>query len=156
MNKQHKYKLTVKWTGNKGHGTFDSRLYGRDHRIVIANKPDILGSSDPKFRGDTDKHNPEELLLASLSSCHMLWYLDLCASAGVVVVDYRDNAVGIMEEKSDRSGHFTEVTLQPVVTVAESSMVEAANELHKEANKLCFIANSVNFPVYHHPSCLVL
>lgn len=156
MNKQHKYKLTVKWTGNKGHGTFDSRLYGRDHRIVIANKPDILGSSDPKFRGDADKHNPEELLLASLSSCHMLWYLDLCASAGVVVVDYRDNAVGIMEEKSDRSGHFTEVTLQPVVTVAESSMVETANELHKEANKLCFIANSVNFPVYHHPSCLVL
>src|SRR5690606_29084706 len=107
MNKQHKYKLTVKWTGNKGHGTFDSRLYGRDHRIVIANKPAILGSSDRQFRGDTDEHAPVDLLLASLSRCHMLWYLDLCASAGVVVVVYRDNAVGIMEERSDRRGHFT-------------------------------------------------
>jgi|SRR5690606_7467236 len=156
MNKQHKYKLTVKWTGNKGHGTFDSRLYGRDHRIIATNKVDILGSSDPSFRGDASKHNPEELLLASLSSCHMLWYLDLCASAGVVVVDYHDNAIGIMEEKPDRSGHFVEVTLQPVVTVAESSMVETANELHSAANKLCFIANSVNFPVNHRPNCLVL
>ncbi|MFB5946979.1 OsmC family protein [Albibacterium profundi] len=156
MNKHHKYNLTIRWTGNKGHGTFDSRLYGRDHRIVSANKPDILGSSDPSFRGDKNKHNPEELLVASLSSCHMLWYLDLCASAGVVVVDYHDNAVGIMEEKSDRSGQFIEVTLQPVVTVAESSMVEIANDLHKEANRLCFIANSVNFPVYHNAHCLVL
>lgn len=156
MNKQHKYKLTVRWTGNKGHGTFDSRLYGRDYRIIAANKADIIGSSDPNFRGDLTKHNPEELLLASLSSCHMLWYLDLCADAGVVVVDYHDNAIGLMEEKSDRSGHFIEVTLQPVVTVAESSMVEAANELHKRANELCFIANSVNFPVYHNPNCLVL
>lgn len=156
MNKQHKYTLTVRWTGNKGHGTFDSRLYGRDHRIISANKQDILGSSDPSFRGDKNKHNPEELLVASLSSCHMLWYLDLCANAGVVVVDYHDNAVGIMAEKADRSGHFIEVTLQPVVTVAESSMVEIANGLHKEANKLCFIANSVNFPVYHNAHCLVL
>lgn len=156
MNKQHNYKLTVKWTGNKGHGTFDSRLYGREHRIIVPNKVEILGSSDPNFRGDGTKHNPEELLLASLSSCHMLWYLDLCASAGVVVVDYHDNATGLMEEKTDRSGRFIEVTLQPVVTVSESSMVAAANELHKKANELCFIANSVNFPVHHIPNCLVL
>lgn len=156
MNKQHSYKLTVKWTGNKGHGTFDSRLYGRDHKIVIANKPDLLGSSDPSFRGDKTRHNPEELLLASLSSCHMLWYLDLCADAGVVVVDYTDHATGIMEEKTDRSGHFTSVTLHPVVTVAEASMLEKANALHQRANELCFIANSVNFPVKHQPNSIVI
>ena len=97
MKKEHRYGLTVKWTGNKGHGTFDSRLYGRDHKIVIPNKPDIQGSSDTAFRGDKTKHNPEELLLAALSSCHMLWYLDLCSDAGVVVTDYIDRATGIME-----------------------------------------------------------
>lgn len=156
MNKQHRYNLTVKWTGNKGHGTFDSRLYGRDHKIMIANKPDIQGSSDSSFRGDKTKHNPEELLLAALSSCHMLWYLDLCADEGVVVVDYTDQAMGIMEERIDRSGHFIEVTLNPVVTVAESSMLKKANELHTRAHQLCFIANSVNFPVKHLPNTIVL
>jgi len=156
MNKQHTYNLTVKWTGNKGHGTFDSRLYGRDHKIMIANKPDILASSDSSFRGDKTKHNPEEFLLAALSSCHMLWYLDICADEGVVVVDYIDQATGIMEEKIDRSGHFTEVILHPVVTVADSSMLKKANELHARANELCFIANSVNFPVKHLPNSIVL
>ena len=156
MNKQHRYNLTVKWTGNKGHGTFDSRLYGRDHKIMIANKPDIQGSSDSSFRGDKTKHNPEELLLAALSRCHMLWYLDLCADEGVVVVDYTDQAMGIMEERIDRSGHFIEVTLNPVVTVAESSMLKKANELHTRAHQLCFIANSVNFPVKHLPNTIVL
>jgi len=155
MNKQHTYDLTVKWTGNKGHGTFDSRLYGRDHKIMIANKPDILGSSDSSFRGDKKKHNPEELLLAALSSCHMLWYLDLCANEGIVVVDYVDRATGIMEETPDRSGRFIEVTLHPVVTVSEGSMVEKAKALHIKANELCFIANSVNFPVKHIPNCIV-
>ena len=156
MNKTHNYDLTVKWTGNKGHGTFDSRLYGRDHKISSPNKPDILGSSDSSFRGDKTKYNPEELLLAALSSCHMLWYLDLCADAGIVVVDYTDNASGVMEEKPDRSGSFKEVTLKPVVTVSEESMVEKANELHIKARELCFIANSVNFQVNHKPTCIVL
>lgn len=156
MNKIHTYDLTVKWTGNKGHGTFDSRLYGRDHKISGKNKPDILGSSDSSFRGDKTKYNPEELLLAALSSCHMLWYLDLCADAGVVVVEYTDNASGAMEETPDRSGRFTEVTLKPVVTVSEASMVEKANELHSKARELCFIANSVNFPVKHKSTCIVL
>src|SRR5690606_27335675 len=129
----------------------DSRLYGRDHKIIVANKPEILASSDSSFRGDKTKHNPEELLLAALSSCHMLWYLDLCADEGIVVVDYIDQASGTMEEKADRSGHFTEVVLHPVVTVAEASMLEKANILHARANELCFIANSVNFPVRHLP-----
>ena len=156
MNKIHTYNLTVKWTGNKGHGTFDSRLYGREHKISSQDKPDILGSADSSFRGDDTKYNPEELLLASLSSCHMLWYLDLCADAGVVVVDYSDNPIGEMEELPDRSGHFKSVTLKPIVTVSEASMVEKANELHAKARELCFIANSVNFQVNHQPTCMVL
>lgn len=156
MNKTHTYDLTVKWTGNKGHGTFDSRLYGRDHKISSKNKPDILGSSDSSFRGDKTKYNPEELLLASLSSCHMLWYLDLCADAGIVVVEYTDNATGVMEEKPDRSGRFTGVTLKPVVTVSEPSMLEKAKQLHAKARELCFIANSVNFTVSHEPTCIAL
>lgn len=153
MNGQHNYNLTIKWTGNKGTGTSHYREYERSHAIFVDNKPDILASSDPAFRGDKTKHNPEELLLASLSSCHMLSYLHLCAVSGVVVTDYVDNATGIMIETSNGGGHFSEVTLNPIVTVTENSMIEKANELHKKANELCFIANSVNFPVHHKPAC---
>jgi organic hydroperoxide reductase OsmC/OhrA len=155
MNGQHDYKLTVKWTGNTGTGTSNYKAYDRSHTVGIENKPDISGSSDPAFRGDKTKHNPEELLLASLSSCHLLWYLHLCAEAGVIVTDYVDNATGIMVETADGGGHFTEVTLNPIVTVAEKSMVEKADELHKKANELCFIANSVNFRVRHRPTCKI-
>jgi len=153
MNGQHNYNLTIKWTGNAGTGTSNYREYGRNHTIIADHKPDILASSDPAFRGDKTRHNPEELLLASLSSCHMLSYLHLCAVSGVVVTDYVDNATGIMTETSDGGGHFSEVTLNPVVTVTENSMIQKANELHKKANELCFIANSVNFPVHHKPTC---
>ena len=155
MNLQHNYTLTVKWTGNTGTGTSDYRGFERSHTISAGNKPAIFASSDPAFRGDKTKYNPEELFLASLSSCHMLWYLHLCAEAGVIVTDYVDNATGIMLETPDGGGHFTEVTLNPVVTVAEISMTEKANELHTKANGLCFIANSVNFPVYHKPLCKI-
>lgn len=151
MNRQHDYKLTVKWTGNIGTGTSNYRNYERSHTISGENKPDISGSSDPAFRGDQTKYNPEELLLASLSSCHLLWYLHLCAEAGVIVTDYVDNANGIMVETANGGGRFAEVTLNPIVTVAESTMIEKAGELHKKAHELCFIANSVNFPVYHKP-----
>jgi organic hydroperoxide reductase OsmC/OhrA len=153
MNGQHNYNLTIKWAGNMGTGTSHYREYERNHTIFVDNKPDILASSDPAFRGDKTKHNPEELLLASLSSCHMLSYLHLCAVSGVVVTDYVDNATGIMIETSNGGGHFSEVTLNPVVTVTENSMIPKANELHKKANELCFIANSVNFPVHHKPQC---
>jgi len=151
MNRQHNYQLTVQWTGNTGTGTSNYRGYERSHIIKADNKVEIAASSDPMFRGDKTKHNPEDLLVASISSCHMLWYLHLCSEAGVIVVDYIDNATGIIiEDSSTGSGCFTEVTLNPVVTVTENSMTEKANELHKKANKLCFIANSVNFPVLHH------
>jgi organic hydroperoxide reductase OsmC/OhrA len=151
MAGQHNYKLTVKWTGNKGEGTSNYRAYERSHSIFVDNKVEIPGSSDPAFRGDKIKHNPEELLVASLSACHMLSYLHLCAEAGIVVTDYVDTATGTMVETSNGGGHFTEVTLNPVVTITDSSMTNKANGLHKKANELCFIANSVNFPVHHKP-----
>ncbi len=151
MSGQHNYKATIKWTGNKGTGTDHYKNYERSHQIIIENKLDILGSSDQKFRGDKTKHNPEDLFVSSLSSCHMLWYLHLCSEAGVVVTDYIDNATGIMIETSNGGGQFTEVTLNPIVTVTEQHMIDKANKLHKKANKLCFIANSINFPVKHNP-----
>jgi organic hydroperoxide reductase OsmC/OhrA len=155
MDKQHNYKLIVKWTGNKGIGTSNYAAFERSHLILVDNKIEILGSSDPAFRGDKTKHNPEELLLASVSSCHMLWYLHLCAVAGIIVTDYIDNATGIMMETLNGGGKFTEINLHPTVTIIDSSMTEKANELHKKANELCFIANSVNFRVYHHPCCII-
>jgi organic hydroperoxide reductase OsmC/OhrA len=151
MNKQHNYKLIVKWTGNKGTGTSNYKEFERSHTIIVDNKSDISGSSDPAFRGDKTKHTPEDLLIASLSSCHMLWYLHLCSETGVIVTDYIDHATGIMLEISNGGGRFTEVTLNPVVTITEILMTDNAIAIHKKARELCFIANSVNFPIYHNP-----
>lgn len=153
MTGQHQYSLTIKWTGNKGTGTSGYKAYDRSHLIKAENKAEIMGSSDPAFLGDRTKYNPEELLVASLSSCHMLWYLHLCAEAGIIVVEYTDNAAGIMIETSNGGGKFQEVTLHPIVTVTEASMKNKADKLHQKANELCFIANSVNFPVYHKATC---
>lgn len=154
MNKLHHYNLKINWTGNKGSGTSGYRAYDRNHTVQSEGKTGIACSSDPSFLGDKTRYNPEELLVASLSSCHMLWYLHLCSEAGVVVVDYTDNATGAMAETANGGGHFDEVILNPVVTVAESSMISKANELHKKANEFCFIANSVNFPVRHRSTCI--
>lgn len=120
----------------------------------MTNKKNIYGSSDPLFRGDKTKHNPEDLLVSSLSACHMLWYLHLCSQAGVIVTDYIDNATGTMVETESGGGQFTEVTLNPKVTVTDKAMIEKANELHQKANELCFIASSVNFRVRHNPTTL--
>ena len=155
MNKEHKYSLTINWTGNLGTGTSRYRSYNRSHTISIVGKENILCSSDPAFLGDNSKHNPEELFLASISSCHMLWYLHLCADAGIIVVDYIDYATGILAEDSVNGGRFISVTLNPIVKVIQSSMVDKANALHNNANKQCFIANSCNFPVKHNSVCLV-
>ncbi len=149
--KNHQYKTTIKWTGNLGTGTSDYKAYGRAHEITVNGKPAIPASSDPSFCGDQARYNPEELFLASISSCHMLWYLHLCSEAGVVVVGYTDNATGTMIEEPNGSGRFTEVTLYPQVTVATVSMLGKANELHHKANEYCFIANSCNFPIHHQP-----
>lgn len=151
--KTHNYATTINWTGNTGKGTQNYTAYKRDYSISAQGKTEIAGSSDPAFRGDPTRYNPEELLLASLSSCHMLWYLHLCAEAGIIVTAYSDSATGIMTETANGSGRFTEVTLYPVVTVTESTMIETANDLHKKANELCYIANSCNFPIHHKPVC---
>lgn len=147
--KNHHYKITTQWTGNKGTGTTGYRDYERSHTILAEHKAVIQGSSDPSFRGDRTKHNPEELFLSSLSSCHMLWYLHFCSEAGIIITEYTDEATGIMEETTNGSGHFTEAVLHPAVTITEESMIEKAKELHHKANEYCFIANSVNFPVKH-------
>jgi len=153
MRKEHKYNLITKWTGNKGPGTIDYRSYERSHIITIENKVDIAGTSDTAFNGDKTKHNPEELLVASISCCHMLWYLHLCSISSVVVLEYEDRATGTMQEDDDGAGWFTEVTLYPSVIVRDKMMIETANQLHARANKLCYIANSVKFPIYHKPAC---
>jgi organic hydroperoxide reductase OsmC/OhrA len=155
MEREHHYAVTTEWTGNTGTGTQSYRSYERNHEISIENKATILGSSDPAFRGDKNKHNPEDLLLASLSACHMLWFLHFCSEAEVIVTAYTDHAVGTMAETSNGSGHFTEVILRPQVVVTHASMIDTANALHTKAHQYCFIANSVNFPVRHEPVCTV-
>jgi organic hydroperoxide reductase OsmC/OhrA len=147
MSKEHIYETTLVWTGNLGDGTRNYTGYSRAHEISIEGKPTIVGSSDPHFRGDPARYNPEELLLAALSACHMLSYLHQCAVAKIVVVDYHASATGKMVETPDGGGHFTEVVLRPRVMVSKDSDVEKAQELHHKAHELCFIANSVNFPV---------
>ena len=156
MAKQHRYKLTTTWTGNTGNGTSNYRAYERSLTISSVNKADILATSDTAFNSDKTKHNPEELLLAAISSCHMLWYLHLCSEAGVTVLTYIDNATATMVETEDGGGRFTDVVLFPLITIREESMMEKAYELHQKANKLCYIANSCNFPVHHKPTIELL
>ena len=145
-NKQHSYATRTEWTGNLGEGTTSYRTYSRDHVISAAGRPDLAGSSDPAFRGDATRWNPEDLLVASLSSCHMLWYLHLCAQAKITVLAYRDDATGTMVE-NEGGGRFTAAVLKPVVTIAAGGDVARAEALHEDAHRLCFIANSVSFPV---------
>lgn len=155
MAKEHQYQATLTWAGNKGSGTMDYRSYDRSYIVSIDNKPDILGSSESAFLGDKTKHNPEDLLLASISSCHMLWYLHLCSQNEIIVMDYKDMPVGNMVENADGSGRFTEVVLNPVVVITDESKIETANALHDQAHNMCFIANSCNFPISHRPQANV-
>ncbi len=155
MEKEHSYQLQLNWTGNRGAGTNGYNSYDRKHQITAKGKTSIDLSSDPAFLGDSSKYNPEELLLASLASCHMLWYLHLCSDAGIIVHAYTDEPSGTMLEKKDGSGHFTSVILRPQVQISNSQHITQAKELHHTANKYCFIANSCNFPVTHEASIVV-
>jgi organic hydroperoxide reductase OsmC/OhrA len=147
---EHSYVISVEWTGNLGEGTASYRSYSRDHRVHAEGKPPLLASSDPRFRGDAQRYNPEELLVAALSGCHMLWYLHLCADEGIRVVSYMDHAEGCMAVH-DEGGQFLEAVLRPQVIVADPSMVLAATALHERANRACYIASSVSFRVRHEP-----
>jgi len=151
---QHHYKVDVTWTGNQGAGTKTYQGYGREHEIRIAGKPVLAGSSDPTFRGDASKHNPEDLLVTSLSTCHMLSYLHQAVLAGVVVTAYEDSAEGTMETDA-HGGRFLEVVLRPVVTISAASDPAKAEAAHEPAHHACFIANSVNFPVRCEPRIVV-
>lgn len=154
MSHAHNYRTHVEWTGNRGTGTDGYRNYGREHVIRIEGKPEIAGSSDPMFRGDATKHNPEDMLVASLSTCHMLSYLHMATVAGVVVTTYVDAAEGSMET-SGKGGHFTEVVLRPVVTITAASDPAKAEAAHHAAHEACFIAASVNFSVRCEPRIVV-
>jgi organic hydroperoxide reductase OsmC/OhrA len=146
---EHRYELSVRWTGNRGDGTSSYRGYGRDHDVEIPGLPVLKGSADPTFHGDRTRYNPEQLLLAALAQCHMLSFLHVAVKHGVVVTAYEDSAEGLMRLNKDGSGQFENVTLKPHVTVADPAQLEKLPELHHEANKVCFIARSVNFPVRH-------
>jgi organic hydroperoxide reductase OsmC/OhrA len=149
--KTHTYAMAVRWPNQPGDATTNYRAYHRDHTISHDGKPTIPASSDPAFRGDPARYNPEELFVASLSSCHMLWYLHLCSVNGVVVLEYRDDASGVMEESADGGGRFVSVTLRPRVKLGGESDAAKALDLHHQAHRLCFIARSVNFPVEVRP-----
>jgi organic hydroperoxide reductase OsmC/OhrA len=155
VRRTHRYDLMVSWTGDRGTGTSGYRDYGREHVVTADGRPLLDGSSDPAFRGDKARWNPELELLAALSQCHLLSYLHVCATAGVIVTGYEDAPYGIMAETVDGGGHFTEVVLRPLVTVTAPEMTEAAVELHEEAGRKCFIASSVNFAVRHEPTVSV-
>jgi organic hydroperoxide reductase OsmC/OhrA len=150
--RRHRYELTVAWTGNRGQGTATYRAYSRDHEVSAGGKPAIGGSSDPAFRGDAQRWSPEELLLAALSQCHMLWYLHLCARAGIVVTGYVDTPEATLLESAGGSGRFVEATLRPRIALADPGREGEAAGLHGRAHDLCFVAQSVNFPVSCRPS----
>ncbi|MBA6099186.1 OsmC family protein [Pseudomonas juntendi] len=146
--KEHQYVVQVTWTGNKGYGTAGYTAYSRDFNVEAAGKVALQGSADPVFRGDPQRWNPEDMLVASLSACHKLWYLHLCAVNGVNVLAYVDLPLGRMVEGDDHGkGRFTHVLLRPQVTISADSDREVALHLHEDAHHECFIANSVNFPV---------
>ena len=150
--KQHNYEVALIWTGNRGSGTSSYRGYDRDHEIRAESRPPIAGSSDPQFRGDARRWSPEHLLVASLSACHHLWYLHLCAEAGVVVVAYEDQPQGRMIEEAGGEGRFVSVVLHPRVTISPESDMATAERLHRDAHAKCFVARSMNFPVTHEPT----
>lgn len=144
----HRYATRVVWKGE----TSSYTAYSRDYLTIIDGKPDLPGSSDPAFRGDATKHNPEDLLVGALSACHMLFYLSLCAKAGICVLEYVDDAEGTMEIDPGGGGRFTEVVLHPAVTIADGGDVALAEQLHVRAHELCFIANSCSMPIRHVPT----
>lgn len=146
---RHSYEIEVTWTGNTGTGTSSRRAYSRNHEVTAAGPALILGSSDPAFRGDAARWNPEQLYLASIAQCHMLWYLDLAARAGVIVTAYEDRPTGIMIEEPGGAGQFESVTLHPTVTITTESDSAVAAELHEQVRAYCFIARSIRTPIHH-------
>lgn len=155
MTQDHHYNITTEWTGKTAEGTKNVKKYNRTHTITNQGKPELILTTDNPHVGDKTKLNPEDLLVSSISSCHMLSYLYVCALEGIVITSYIDNANGIMTENVTGGGSFKEVTLNPVFSVADENMVEKAIELHHKAHEICYIANSVNFEIKCNPICKV-
>jgi len=148
-DKTHVYQSQIVWTGNKGAGTANYADYGRDYRTEVAGKPPLPGSADPIFRGDPKLHNPEDLFVSSIASCHMLTYLALCALKGVVVTGYQDEAEGVLHIDSAGGGRFERIRLRPRVTIEKAQDTELALQLHDAAHTQCFVANSCSAPIEH-------
>lgn len=151
---KHLFKTQLNWT-SKQKPEGPQKFYSKSHQIQIEGKPVLDVSAAKAFKGDPALYNPEDLLLSSLVSCHMMSYLYVCSQNGIEVLNYSDNAEATLEVNPDGSGRFTEVRLNPKVTITDSDKIQLALELHKKANQLCFIANSCNFPVFHNASCEV-
>jgi organic hydroperoxide reductase OsmC/OhrA len=149
--REHHYESTITWTGNTGEGTSNYRSYERSYDIGVDGKPVIHGSSDAAFRGDPTKYTPEDMLVMSLASCHMLWYLHLASVAGIAVTSYVDRSAATMLEEADGSGRFILVTLHPRIEVMPGADLDVARSIHEDAHRMCFVANSVNFPVETEP-----
>ena len=152
MAKQHAYTSKIVWTGNRGQGTSTYRGYDRTWSIITPGKPVIECSNDPLLGGDPTRPNPEDLLLSSLSSCHMLWYLHLASSAGIAVSHYQDEPVGVGETSPNGAGRFLSATLRPAIHVPKGTDIAKADTIHHEIHTYCFIARSVNFPVAYEAS----
>ncbi|WP_269221509.1 OsmC family protein [Flavobacterium sp. IMCC34518] len=150
---KHLFKAVAKWTSNQEDST--KRFYSKSHQIIIEGKPVLHVSAAKAFKGDPELYNPEDLLLSSLVSCHMMSYLYVCSQNEIEVLEYSDNAEATLEVSPDGSGRFIEVKLNPKVTIANPDKIQMALDLHQKANQLCFIANSCNFPVLHNASCEV-
>ncbi|MEO7978268.1 OsmC family protein [Flavobacterium sp.] len=153
MTFKHLFKTTIYWTSNKNQEQSVRKFFSKSHQIKIEGKPVLDVSAAKAFKGDPELYNPEDLLLSSLVSCHMMSYLYLCAQNGIEVLEYSDNAEAILEVAPDGSGRFTEVRLYPKVIIANPDKIQEALDLHTKANQLCFIANSCNFPVLHNATC---
>lgn len=155
MTRTHDYAAHLVWEGNTGEGTATYEGYGRGYRVSIDGKPDLAGSAHPAFRGDAERHDPEDLLLAAVSSCHMLTYLALCARGGIRVVAYEDRAEGTLTLEAAGGGQFAEIVLRPVVTIADAERADDAMHVHERAHALCFIARSLRVPIHLHPEIRV-
>lgn len=148
---EYHYYSHVEWTGNRGNGTSAYKTYDRTWNLAVSGKPVLACSNDPLLGGDQTKYNPEDLLLSALSSCHMLWYLHLCADAGITVLSYEDRPEAIGEMEASGKGKFVSATLKPRITIASGGDIEKARTIHGDIHEFCFIARSVNFPVSHEP-----
>ncbi len=152
--KIHEYKLSLTWTGNEGKGTADLSSYKRSYQSAVEGKPILEGSADPSYMGDPTKWNPEEMLLSSVASCQMLWYLGLCAMKKIAVTKYKDSPEGVVTTEAGGGGTFTEIILRPQIEISDAAQLEVAKSLHEEAHKKCFVANSLNCPIKIEPTVI--